>query len=119
MGESNESLSQSAEAICTRYDGAMAERTYESEALEALSGVDLSEAITEAAVKAWVSLQYTNIQSVKSSKTSEEALESAVPLAKAACALLLTCLRHLTISRGQTAACVIPQAKIPPTMHLP
>lgn len=30
----------------------------------------------------------------------------------------LTCLRHLTISSGQMAAWVRPQAKIPPTIHL-
>ena len=56
MGESNESLSQSTEAICTCHDGAMAECTYESKALHALSRVDLFEAIAEAAVKAWVCL---------------------------------------------------------------
>ena len=70
--------------------------TYQGESLEALGGVDDLEAVSDALVHLGVSL-----------KSELDPIE-----------VNFTCLRHLTISRGQMAAWVRPQAKIPPTMHL-
>lgn len=70
--------------------------TYQSESLEALGGVDDLEAVSDALVQLGVSL-----------KSELDPIEVSV-----------TYLRHLTISSGQMTACVRPQAKIPPTMHL-
>ncbi len=64
MGESKESPIRAAELPIFYMSWCRGNSTYESEALHALSGVDLLETITEAAVEAWVCLFYNQIQSV-------------------------------------------------------
>ena len=104
----------------TTLDGGSARiQTYESESLESLSGIDLPEAISNARVHAGVGLRHKEQYTVRKGDifASISSWLWRVQLARTM-PIVLTWALHLTISRGQTMACVSPQAKMPPTMHL-